>query len=657
MAPTDIEDAMALREAYDLLPAPVWISTIGERKRWFNKAWLNLAGRDPSVPVLSDWKDDIDPADSARLQELEVQRPSQTGPFRAAYRLRLKDGSLRRLEEVAAARLSRENALIGYVGVCHETIEPMILTSGRRPEPLDAHDALILDTLLNGIAHHAVFLMDPDGTILTWNKGAIALKGYSPWEIVGQPFQALFSAEDRAAGLPNQILAEAAAKGHFEGEGWRLRKDGGRFWAQVAVDSVRDREGRLLGFAKITRDLSKQRETLLQLEEARNSLFQAQKMEAIGHLTGGVAHDFNNLLTVILGNASTLQQELVARPDIKPLADMTRLAAERGATLAGQLLAFARRQPLAPEPVDVNRSVSAMDGLLRRSLGDHIDIELIRGGGLWPALADPPQLEAAILNLCLNARDAMPEGGKVTIETANVFLDHAYASRHADVRAGQYVMVAVSDTGIGMAPDVAARAFDPFFTTKPPGKGSGLGLSMVHGFVKQSGGHVKIYSEPGHGTTIKVYLPRSDVEAAEAPTTATSFAVPGGSRVLVVEDDDLVRHHVIGQLRSLGFEVESARSGREALAKLAQGETFDLLFTDVVMPGMSGRQLADEARRIRPDLPVLFTSGYTENAIIHHGRLDKGVHLLTKPYTRDDLAAKLREAIGEAARGAPRWRA
>ena len=381
--------------------------------------------------------------------------------------------------------------------------------------------------------------------------------------------------------------------------------------------------------------------------EMEERLRQSQRLESVGQLTGGVAHDFNNLLTVILGNAELLHEQLLDNPRLAPLAGMVVSAGERGAQLTQRLLAFARRQTLDPKAVDINQLVAEMDPLLRRSLGGHIEIEFIRGAGLWPALVDPAQLDNALLNLCLNARDAMPEGGRLTIETGDAHLSEDYAAHNADVRPGQYVMLAVSDTGTGIDPAHVRRVFEPFFTTKAAGKGTGLGLAMIYGFVKQSGGHVSVYSEPGAGTTFRLYLPRA-LETATAPRRVVeTLPVAGGHEtVLLVEDDPMVRRYAFDQLVALGYRVIEAHSGAQALTILREGQAVDLLFTDVVMPGMSGRQLADQATELRPGLKVLFTSGYTENAIVHHGRLDPGVHLLSKPYRREDLARRLRDVIG-----------
>ena len=348
--------------------------------------------------------------------------------------------------------------------------------------------------LIEGITDYAIFMLDPEGKVANWNTGAERIKGYSPPEIVGQHFSRFYLEADRRAGIPERGLAIAARTGKYEGEGWRQRKDGSQFWAHVVIEAIRDDAGALEGFAKITRDMTER-------HAVEEQLRQSQKMETLGHLTGGLAHDFNNLLTAIYGSVETLQRRLTgAAPDLRQHIDMALRGAERAAALTQQLLAFARRQPLEPKPVNPNRLVGRMTELLRRTLGESISIETVLAGGIWWVSADANQLESAILNLAVNARDAMPSGGKLTIETANVFLDEAYAAASGEVIAGQYAMIAVTDTGAGMTPEVISQAFEPFFTTKASGKGTGLGLSSVYGFVKQSGGHVKIYSEPGEGT-------------------------------------------------------------------------------------------------------------------------------------------------------------
>ncbi|MGK2966641.1 MAG: ATP-binding protein, partial [Tepidiformaceae bacterium] len=361
-------------------------------------------------------------------------------------------------------------------------------------------------------------------------------------------------------------------------------------------------------------------------------------------------HDFNNLLTVVMGNAELLATDPNADAQQRELAEMIGASARRGAELTQSLLAFARKQALSPKAVDLNQMVVGMDRMLRRTLGEQVEIELIRGGGLWPAMVDQGQLENALLNLSLNARDAMPGGGRLTLETGNARLDDEYARTHTEVTPGAYVMLAVSDTGGGIAPGQIDRIFEPFFTTKGVGKGTGLGLAMVYGFVKQSGGHISVYSEEGQGTSIKLYLPRAGTTTEEAATEVggAGDVVGGNETILLVEDDDGVRKYAGEQLRSLGYSVIEAPAGAAALPIIEARDDLDLLFTDVVMPGgMNGRQLADAAREIRPGLCVLYTSGYTDNAIVHHGRLDPGAHLLNKPYGRAELARAIRGALAE----------
>jgi signal transduction histidine kinase len=411
--------------------------------------------------------------------------------------------------------------------------------------------------------------------------------------------------------------------------------------------------------ATTNRELSRQRADLARAnEELRHeiahrqrieeALRQSQKMEAIGQLTGGIAHDFNNLLQVIVGNLEVLSLKLGKDSDERRFIAAARRGAARGAALTQRLLAFARRQPLDPKPIDVNRLVVDMSELLHSTLGESIDVEAVLANGLWPVMADANQLESALLNLCVNARDAMPDGGRLTIETANAALDEAYAGEH-DVIPGAYVRVAVGDAGMGMTKDVAEHAFEPFFTTKDVGKGSGLGLSQVYGFIKQSGGHVRIDSTPGNGTVVNLYLPRLVAAPAEmkAPPPAPAPRRDArGSTVLAVEDDDDVRAYTAATLRDCGYNVVEAASAKEALTILASRDDVDLLFTDVGLAGgMNGRQLADEATRRNPRLPVLFTSGYARDAIVHDGRLDPGVELLAKPFTHAALDAKIREVL------------
>ena len=507
--------------------------------------------------------------------------------------------------------------------------------------------------LVEGVTDYALYMVDPSGIVSNWNTGAERIKGYLASEIVGQHFERFYTDEDRAAGAPARALETAIRKGGFESEGQRVRKDGTRFWASVVINPIRDKAGQLLGFAKVTRDISERKQATEALQRAQEQLAQAQKMEGIGQLTGGVAHDFNNLLTVILGNLESLQRAAqVATPSVdrmKRSIDNAMRGAQRAAALTQRLLAFSRRQPLDPKPVDSGRLVTGMSELLRRTLGEQIAIETVLAGGLWRVFADPNQLEIGILNLAVNARDAMPDGGKLTIETANAHLDEGYAATHSEVVPGQYVVISISDTGTGMSAEVQARAFEPFYTTKDVGHGTGLGLSQVYGFVKQSGGHVKIYSELGHGTSVKLYLPRlhSEEDTAATPEHATQAPPSASSEtILVVEDDPDVRANTTSILRELGYTVLEAPVGATGLALVERHPEIALLFTDVGLPGgMNGRQLADAARQIRPDLKVLFTTGYARNAIVHDGRLDPGVLMIPKPFTYAAVASKISEVL------------
>ena len=505
--------------------------------------------------------------------------------------------------------------------------------------------------LVEGVTDYAIFMLDPAGTVVNWNPGAERIKGYSREEIIGQHFSRFYTEQDRENQVPQRAIETATRTGKYGAEGWRVRKDGTTFWASVVINAIRDPDGTVVGFAKVTRDLTERRAA----EERQR---QSQRMEGIGQLTGGVAHDFNNLLTIIIGNLEALQRHLLDEtPDsvgLRRSAENAMRGARRAESLTQRLLAFSRQQPLEPKSIDVGRLVSGMSDLLRRTLGEQIAVETVLAGGLWRAHADPSQLDVAIVNLAVNARDAMPNGGKLTIETANVYLDERYAAGQAEVLTGQYVMVAVSDSGTGMSADVKAKAFDPFFTTKDVGHGTGLGLSQVYGFVKQSRGHIQIYSELGEGTTVKIYLPRfhSDVDEREEVPVRSIARGALTETILVVEDDEDVRNYTSGTLHELGYQVLEAPNARAAIQMLESHPEVDVLFTDIGLPGgMNGRQLAEEARQRHANLKVLFTTGYARNAIVHDGRLDPGVELLTKPFTQAALGEKLRDIID--ARSAP----
>jgi PAS domain S-box-containing protein len=580
---------------------------------------------------------------AARIPEAVLAAARDDGRHELeGWRLR-KDGSAFWANVVLTRLDGPDGKMIGFAKVVRDV-------SDKRA----AHEAAVeserqLRLLVHGVTDYAIFMLSSEGYVTNWNLGGHRIMGYTAEEIIGSHFSRFYTPEDREAGVPHRGLETAGREGRFEAEGWRVRRDGSRFFAHVVIDAIRNEEGKLIGFAKVTRDITERRNAAELLEQTRAELFQSQKMEALGKLTGGVAHDFNNVLQVIRGNLELLQNRSETDEWSGQRIGNALEALERGAKLASQLLAFGRRQPLQPTVVNLSRVMRAMDDMLRRALGERIQLETIVSDDLWNALVDTHQLENLVLNLAINARDAMPDGGKLTLELVNAVLDDRYVALFSDVAAGQYVMLAVTDTGTGMTHEVIERAFDPFFTTKPEGSGSGLGLSMAYGFIKQSGGHIRIYSEVGHGTTIKSYLPRSTEEEVdlEPATYSSSPLMFGNETVLVVEDDRNVQATVVDMLSGLGYTVLRADGPQAAMSILRSGAHIDLLFTDVVMPGpMSSVEMVRQAQRLRPTLKVLFTSGYTRNAIVHGGRLDLGVELLSKPYSRDELARKIRHVIG-----------
>jgi PAS domain S-box-containing protein len=500
--------------------------------------------------------------------------------------------------------------------------------------------------LVQGVVDYAIYLLDPRGYITNWNAGGERIKGYTAEEIVGQHFSQFYTERDRAAGEPERGLAIAAREGHYEREGWRVRKDGSQFWAGVVIDRILDPDGKLVGFAKVTRDLTEKRRAEEALEEAHAALAQAQKMEAVGQLTGGVAHDFNNLLTVITNGLDLLSGPLRDDAHKHRIIDSAQRAAERAARLTQQLLAFSRRQALRPEIHAINGLIVGFEAVLRRACPERIEIEMALSSEPLAANIDAPQFETSLLNLVVNARDAMPGGGKLQIATGYKTVGAAAARTMSGIAPGEYVTVVVSDTGEGMSREVLSHAFEPFFTTKEVGKGSGLGLSQVYGFVTQSGGHVAIDSKPGVGTTVTLYLPAVRPARAEDSTRRSGMQpAPSPGRVLVVEDDPEVLDVAVEMLRGFGYEVLTAPDGPSALAVLRRDAEIDVLFTDIVMPrGMNGVELAREARRLRPNVRVLLTSGYPASVLAaDHGTSDDGEFaFLSKPYHRAELADKLR---------------
>ncbi len=495
--------------------------------------------------------------------------------------------------------------------------------------------------LVESVVDYSLFMIDREGIVRNWNPGAQRTKGYTADEIVGRHFSVFYTDEDREAGLPARALQTAVDTGKYEVEGWRVRKDGTRFWASIVIDTILDEQGTAIGFAKITRDISERRE----LEMAKEQLYQAQKLETVGQLTGGIAHDFNNLLTAVVGSLSLIM-EIASDTRVKRLAEIAIRAADRGAKLTSQLLAFARRQTLRPQPSDLNELITVFDALLRRAVGETTSIETKLDPELWVAEVDQAQFQSALLNLIVNARDAMPDGGSLSVETKNVLLDEGAASALTEIEPGHYVVVGVRDTGSGMTDESRKRAIEPFFTTKEVGKGSGLGLSQVYGFARQSKGQLEIVSALGKGTTVRIYLPSGGREVEEkALPNGAAEKKPRLPTVLAVEDDPDVLDVAIEMLRGLGYQVFSAPNAVEALAILRRDDArIDILFTDIVMPkGMDGIELAREARRLRPKLQILLASGYTRDGRDGGEDIADDAIFVMKPYQVSVLAESLRE--------------
>jgi PAS domain S-box-containing protein len=491
--------------------------------------------------------------------------------------------------------------------------------------------------LVQSVTDYAIYMISPTGVVTNWNAGAERIKGYKRDEIVGSNFAVFYTEEDRAKGLPAKTLTTAATEGRFEQESWRVRRDGTRFWAHVVVDAIRDETGKLLGFAKVTRDITERKQAAEALERANAALFQSQKIEAIGQLTGGIAHDFNNLLSVVSSSVDVLATRIQNYADKKVL-DAVRRAVERGALMTQQLLSFARQQPLMVENYDLNAVINGFESVLRRAGNSAIEMEIRSAQDSATVLLDAARFEAALLNLVVNARDAMPDGGKLEVAVENV---HLGSGEVGNLTPGSYVRVSVADTGTGMPPAVVARAFEPFFTTKEIGKGTGLGLSQVYGFIAQSGGDVVIDSEEGVGTTISMYLPVVDGEPDERVATAGERV----DTVLIVEDEPDVLDAAAQLFRSIGYEVVTATNGVDAMTTLERRSDIDILFTDVVMPkGMTGIQLARQAREFRPDLKVILASGFPLPALREqYGRIDDFAFVV-KPYLLAELAKALRAA-------------
>ncbi|MEK7995725.1 MAG: PAS domain S-box protein [Planctomycetota bacterium] len=550
-----------------------------------------------------------------------------------------KDGTEFEAHVVLVPRYDSQKSHVGFAKLTRDVTA--LVQAAATERRLRQFVDVVRDTMIDGL-----IVIDMTGNIRVFNRAAEQIFGYSADEVIGQNLKMLMTNPTRDAHDGHLQRYHATGKRSIIGTAREVtarRKDGTTLPITISVGEARFEDETI--FVGIIHDLTAQK-------AVEGELRQSQRLDAIGKLTGGIAHDFNNILMVIMGDIEAMVEKGVVDPQMQRRLDRIATATQRAADLTRQLLAFARKQPLQPLPTSLNDVVVATGKLLGRALGEHIEIDSILADDLWTTSIDRAQLESALVNLAINARDAMPEGGRLMIETGNAVLDEDYVRVNPEAVPGEYAMLVVSDSGHGIPPDVLEHVFEPFYTTKEAGKGTGLGLSMVYGFIKQSNGHIKIYSEVGHGTAIRIYLPRSHAPATKAESVTREITPRGSERILVVEDDDDVRESVVSQLLSLGYVIEEARNGAEGLDRVTRDGPYDLLLTDVVMPGpINGRALADAARQHQASLRVLFMSGYTENAIIHHGRLDPGARLLNKPFRKIDLARAVRDALDSAEEG------
>jgi PAS domain S-box-containing protein len=561
---------------------------------------------------------------AADLPARALRIAAREGRFEAeGWRVR-KDGTRFWAHAILDAIRTSDGQLLGFAKITRD------ITAKREQERALFESEQRFRLLVGGVKDYAIYMLDREGRISNWNPGAELIKGYSGEEIVGEHFSRFYTEDDRTAGEPQRALETALRQGKYEREAWRVRKDGSLFWASVVVEPIFDENGDHVGFAKITRDATERKKAQHELDAAREALAQAQKLQALGELTGGIAHDFNNLMTVISGSADFLLRGTDITDDkrqqyLQAIADTSARATE----LTNQLLAFGRRQPIRPEVVDINLRLDAFGEVLARTLGSPIQVELELAPGLARVEVDATQLETALLNAAINARDAMPGGGRLTIATADI--------TEGDQR---LVRISLTDTGVGMPHRVLERAVEPFFTTQEVGKGTGLGLSQIHGFAAQAGGRAEIRSTEGEGTTVAILLPATGKALSVAPAESVCAELPAGLSVLLVEDNAQVRRFAEDLLRDLGCEVVAAESGEEALERLAN-EPIDLLFSDVVMPGMSGVELARAARQLKPGLPVLLATGYSAEVVASTPEFE----VLPKPYRPQDLAQAISRVL------------
>ena len=596
-----------------------------------NPAWTSLLG----------WSED----ELKSLHVSELRHPDDA-PAANAVRARLAQGvPTMRIEN----RLRHRDGSWRWIAWTMTADEGLIYVAGRDiTAEKEAAEALResdrqFRSLVAGVTDYALYMLDRNGVVSSWNVGAERIKGYAAEEIIGRHFSQFYTPDDRKAGLPNRSLSIAAATGKFEAEAWRVRKDGSLFWANVVIDAIRDETGNLVGFAKITRDITERRNAQEALERAHQQLALAQKMEALGQLTGGVAHDFNNLLMVVSGQAQALLRRLTDQKNARSL-EAILAAASRGEALTRQLLTFARRQPQNPRTVDLNQTVAAFRDVLSSSARGKFDLNIEIPQDVWPVSIDIPEFELALVNLVVNARDAMPEGGSISLTGDNVTL---YGGETIEAIKGEFVALTVSDTGTGIAPENLPKIFEPFFTTKSAGKGTGLGLSQTYGFAQQSGGAIAVHSKLGHGTQVTLYLPRSHQPVAAVVANEPASQSPGrGEKILVVEDNPDVRAVAVTLLEQLNYRTVAVDNAKAALNLLGNGTSVDLVFSDVMLPGdLDGLGLAEAISKRYPQTPVLLTSGYSKALIGRHG-----LPILRKPYQISALAEAVRSTLGTSSR-------
>ena len=634
----------------------VWSTLPDGFHDYYNQRWYDFTGVPQGSTDGEAWNGMFHADDQERAWATWRHCLAKGEPYHIEYRLKHRSGLYRWVVGRAHCVRDDEGAITRWFGTCTDIQElvdarEVLARSREELERLVVSRTSERDRIWRN-SRDILVEIGADGIFHEVSPAWTTILGHAPSEVAGHHFHEFVVEEDNAA-TQNALERAAVPDDLISIENRYRHKDGGFRWI-----SWRTSEENGVVFAS-GRDITSEKEAEAELERAQEALRQSQKMEAVGQLTGGIAHDFNNLLTIVTGNIDMASRALdaasVTDARTRRALDNAMKGAERAAALTQRLLAFSRRQPLAPKPLDADKLVVGMSDMLQRALGETVELEIVTSPGLWRVEADPNQLEAALLNLAVNARDAMPDGGTLAIESLNARLDEGYAAQHAEVAPGDYAVIAVTDTGHGMSSATLARVFEPFFTTKEVGKGTGLGLSMVYGFVKQSGGHLKIYSEEGRGTSVKIYLPRILGEASDEPEPSAAADLEISRRretILCVEDDDDVRAYTVECLRELGYRVLEAHDGASALRLMErQEQPLDLLFTDVVMPRMSGAELAQALRRRHPSLKVLYTSGYTRNAIVHGGRLDPGVEMIAKPFTFAALSAKVRDVIDQGQTG------